>query len=281
MRVFRTRRERASVPKSLSLASLSGSSVLFVGDKPPPMSFDGFKGRLEAIFASSAAEAQRLLEIRSASVSLVVVDLRIGDDCGVELLSVVRKSWPLMRRVLTTGSADTDTLIAAINKSAVHRVLLKPYSLVNLHRIIQEELTAFAHARRRTFVGGHPLTAIMAHELSRLLAEIDRACAAIQELSQARSGELSSWNERIVAAVDIAATTTDFFSELSTWEPVLKRQFAHFSVASVARGETARHIQPGQSIRVEVDEDFHVIGLPGLFQQMMSMGSQLSRFVGS
>jgi thioredoxin reductase (NADPH) len=89
-----------------------------------------YSDRFRVMRASSGASAlgalHQLHERRNA-VALLLVDQRMPQMSGVELLEEARPLFPDAKRVLLTAYADTDAAIRAINTAHVDYYLLKPW----------------------------------------------------------------------------------------------------------------------------------------------------------
>src|SRR5688500_3365609 len=80
--------------------------------------------------AASGAEALALLaELKLANrvVSLLLVDQRMPEMTGVELLAQALELYPDAKRVLLTAYADTDAAIRAINEVRLDHYLMQPW----------------------------------------------------------------------------------------------------------------------------------------------------------
>ena len=66
--------------------------------------------------AGTAAEGRELIERLEPDVSLV--DIRLGDDSGIDLTREVLDTDPSRRVVLYTGSSDVDLLISGLDSGA-------------------------------------------------------------------------------------------------------------------------------------------------------------------
>jgi thioredoxin reductase (NADPH) len=80
--------------------------------------------------AASGQEAMGLLrdlKLRNQVVALFVVDQRMPEMSGVELLREAIELFPIAKRVLLTAYADTDAAIAAINEVRLDHYLMKPW----------------------------------------------------------------------------------------------------------------------------------------------------------
>ena len=76
---------------------------------------------------TQALETARELKRRSAQVALFLVDQRMPDLCGTDLLIQLRALFPETKRTLLTAYADTDAAIAAINDVGLDYYFLKPW----------------------------------------------------------------------------------------------------------------------------------------------------------
>jgi thioredoxin reductase (NADPH) len=81
---------------------------------------------LKAGSGHEALEAARQLKQRGTPIALFLVDERMPEMTGTELLREVLKLYPDSRRVLLTAYADTQAAIAGINDVGLNHYLLKP-----------------------------------------------------------------------------------------------------------------------------------------------------------
>ncbi len=86
--------------------------------------------RFRILKAESGQKALRLvrqLKLQNEIVALLLVDQRMPQMCGVELLEQSIEIFPEAKRVLLTAYADTDAAIRSINKAKIDYYLLKPW----------------------------------------------------------------------------------------------------------------------------------------------------------
>lgn len=103
-------------------------TVLFVDDEEKVLSSlrRGLLGEpYETLFASSGKEALEIL--KQNEVHVIVTDMRIPEMSGLELLRTVKRDYPHIIRMVLSGYADTDTLLAAINQGEIFRFIAKPW----------------------------------------------------------------------------------------------------------------------------------------------------------
>lgn len=119
--------------------STAKASVLFVDDEVNILrsirrSLRGLP--LEIDLAESADKALEIL--RRKPIDVVVSDMRMPTTSGAELLALVAKEFPNTFRIILSGYADVDSMLAAINLGKVHRFLNKPWTNDELVEVIKD-----------------------------------------------------------------------------------------------------------------------------------------------
>jgi len=71
--------------------------------------------------------------------NLALIDIRLPDMEGTELLTKLRKTEPEMIKIIITGNATLDNSIEAANKG-VDGFILKPFDPKNLVKLIESKL---------------------------------------------------------------------------------------------------------------------------------------------
>ncbi|MHC4225929.1 MAG: response regulator [Planctomycetota bacterium] len=77
------------------------------------------------LFANSGKEAPEILE--QSQVHVIVTDMRMPEMGGLELLRTIKEEYPHVIRMVLSGYADTDTLLATINQGEIFRFIAKPW----------------------------------------------------------------------------------------------------------------------------------------------------------
>jgi response regulator RpfG family c-di-GMP phosphodiesterase len=88
--------------------------------------------------AASGGEAFAVLQRRP--VSLLIVDQRMPDMDGIDLLARCATTVPDTTRILLTGYADTANAVRATNQAQPFRYLSKPWDDAQLRRAVIEGL---------------------------------------------------------------------------------------------------------------------------------------------
>jgi DNA-binding NtrC family response regulator len=71
--------------------------------------------------------------------NLALVDLRLPDMDGIELLTAMREAVPKMVKIIITGYPSMENAIEAVNRGA-DAYIVKPYTMEDLLRKIKEQL---------------------------------------------------------------------------------------------------------------------------------------------
>ncbi|MCW3111720.1 MAG: hybrid sensor histidine kinase/response regulator [Segetibacter sp.] len=111
-------------------------SILYIDDEEENLSAfkAGFRRQYEIFTATSAAKALSILN--EQKVHVIIADQRMPQSTGVEFFDIVRKVHPNPIRILLTGYADIEVVIAAINKGQIFRYVKKPWDTLELQTTI-------------------------------------------------------------------------------------------------------------------------------------------------
>jgi len=112
--------------------------VLFVEDEAMLRSAYArlYGSRYEVEFAATGAEA--LLAVPRFAPDVVVLDLRLPDMDGIEVLARVRESGSSVRVIVTSAYASMKPQIAMLDLG-MEGYLQKPFDLAELARLIDRE----------------------------------------------------------------------------------------------------------------------------------------------
>lgn len=117
-------------------------AVLLVDDEKPLL--DVYTAALSPFFelttASNAREADFILQKKSFKV--VVADHLMPGGNGMNFLVRAREEFPHMQRVLVTGYMKPEMLLRSVNEAALFRYLLKPVSMSELMKVVQDAAKA-------------------------------------------------------------------------------------------------------------------------------------------
>jgi thioredoxin reductase (NADPH) len=110
---------------------------------------------MRASSGQSALGALQQLRDRQSAVALLLVDQRMPQMSGVELLEQALPLYPDAKRVLLTAYADTDAAIRAINSAHIDHYLLKPWDPPSdrLYPVLDDLLDEWLASYRPPFEG--------------------------------------------------------------------------------------------------------------------------------
>ena len=94
----------------------------------------------EGYIVDSAASGKEALEkTNSATYNLALLDIRLPDMEGVELLKLMKDNLPRTRNIMVTGYPSVQNAISAVNKRA-DAYLIKPVDVEKLLETVKEQL---------------------------------------------------------------------------------------------------------------------------------------------
>jgi response regulator RpfG family c-di-GMP phosphodiesterase len=152
--------------------------LLVVDDEPDVCDsvHDLLRREFHVLKARSAEEGVRLLQ--ENEIHIIMTDQRMPQTSGVELLTKIRAKHPKAVRMLFTGYADVEAVIAAINQGHVFQFLKKPWQPEELESAVREAAAEYDRLVSQ------------AEEVSLLRAEVqqlhDRLTALEKEVRQLR-----------------------------------------------------------------------------------------------
>ena len=79
------------------------------------------------LFSHSGIEALEILQRKE--VHVIVVDMRMPEINGLELLKIVKKDYPHIIRMVLSVDTQITTLLTAINQGEIFRYITKPWKL--------------------------------------------------------------------------------------------------------------------------------------------------------
>jgi DNA-binding NtrC family response regulator len=117
-------------------------AILLVDDEQALL--DVFVAALSPLFdittASNAREADFILQKKPFKV--VVADHLMPGGNGMNFLVRAREEFPHMQRILVTGYMKPEMLLRSVNEAALFRYLLKPVTIAELIKVVQDAAKA-------------------------------------------------------------------------------------------------------------------------------------------
>jgi DNA-binding NtrC family response regulator len=94
----------------------------------------------EGYIVETADTAKKGIEkSEKAFYNLALIDVRLPDMEGIELLSKLRSTKPKMRKIIVTGYPTLQNAISAVNKGA-DAYVMKPFEVEKILQTIREQL---------------------------------------------------------------------------------------------------------------------------------------------
>jgi len=117
--------------------------LLIVDDEPNVCDsvHDLLRREFRVLKAHNAEEGYRLMQ--EEEVHIVMSDQRMPQISGVELLTRVKSRYPQAIRMLFTGFADLESIVAAINQGHVFQFLKKPWQPEELEAAVRQAAEEF------------------------------------------------------------------------------------------------------------------------------------------
>ena len=129
---------------------------------------DLLRREFRVLKAHSATDGYRIMQ--EQEVHIVMSDQRMPQITGVELLAGVKARYPSAIRMLFTGFADLDSIIAAINQGHVFQFLKKPWQPEELEAAVRQAALEFDRLSQA------------AEEKERMMTQIDNLQARMTAL---------------------------------------------------------------------------------------------------
>ncbi len=118
--------------------AVAKDAILIVDDEEPILT--AFVAALEPYFDVSSATSTRDADfiLRKKPFKVVISDHLMPGGNGMSFLVRAREEYPKMKRILVTGYMKPEMLIRSVNEAALFRYLLKPVTLNELVKVVQE-----------------------------------------------------------------------------------------------------------------------------------------------
>ncbi len=87
----------------------------------------------------AATGSEAVQKTKKTAYNVALLDIRLPDMEGVELLKLIKDTVPRTRKIMVTGYPSMQNAIAALNKNA-DAYLIKPIDIENFLTIVKEQL---------------------------------------------------------------------------------------------------------------------------------------------
>jgi CheY-like chemotaxis protein len=105
--------------------------ILYVDDQQVARRYFSlmFSSRYIVLTAQDSDEAWTLIRKYGDQLAVIITDYRMPKHSGVDLLVAVRKAYPRIVRMLTTGYADLSEAVDAVNRGEIYAYIHKPWNI--------------------------------------------------------------------------------------------------------------------------------------------------------
>lgn len=142
-----------------------------------------FRRDYDVYTARSAADGYAIMT--TTPIQVIISDQRMPGMNGAEFFGQIKTEFPDAVRLLLTGYADIQAVIAAINDGNVFRYIAKPWDPLELETIVRD-----AFERYELIAGNR-----------RLLDQLQAANAQLEQRVSERTAALEAANERLQALI--------------------------------------------------------------------------------
>jgi DNA-binding NtrC family response regulator len=113
-------------------------AILMVDDEQPLLELyaEALEPYFDITLATSAKEAG--FQLHKKAFKVVISDHLMPGGNGLSFLVDAREEYPDMQRILVTGYMKPEMLLRSVNEAALFRYLLKPVSLAELIKTVQD-----------------------------------------------------------------------------------------------------------------------------------------------
>ena len=120
-------------------------AILFVDDEEKSLKYFSriFSDNFDVITTHQVKKAIDILQKKHEELGIIVVDQRMPEQKGVEILKYVKNNYPSIVRILTTAYSDIDDAIEAVNDGEIYRYITKPWNIDALSEQLKNAMHMF------------------------------------------------------------------------------------------------------------------------------------------
>ena len=126
-------------------------AVLYVDDEDKSLKYFKrlFSRQFRVLTANTTTEAYRILQEQKENIGVLMSDQRMPQEKGVDFLQRAEKVNPHAVRLLATGYAEVNDVIAAVNLGGIHRFVHKPWDTDTLAQMLKHSMELYIVHRER------------------------------------------------------------------------------------------------------------------------------------
>ena len=126
------------IPPSENTATAMRGAVLLIDDEVPLLELfaEALEPHFEVVSVTNVHDAG--FRLQQQPFKVIVADHLMPGGNGLNFLVQAREEYPHTQRLLVTGYMKPEMLLRSVNEAALYRYLLKPVSLPELVKTVQE-----------------------------------------------------------------------------------------------------------------------------------------------
>ena len=218
---------------------------------------------------TAASGREALVLISRQPFNIVIVDIKLPDISGLEILETVKELNPEAAVIMITGHASIETAVGAINEGA-YAYILKPVAMNGLENIINNALR-----EQRLLAENRELVESLQQSNKRL----EEANRALEQVSQAKSDFMAKMSHELRTPLNsIIGFSEVLLNESSPPEPETQEEFLNYihisakhlldlinSILDLSKVESGKMtLEPGEFDIAALVEDVRTTVLPML-----------------
>lgn len=225
------------------------ATVLFVDDEPLACKWFArcFGDQFTVWTASGVDQALDLLAKHANSIALLVTDFRMPQRNGLELLTIVRRDYPRIVRLLASAYAEREVAIAAVNEGQVFRILEKPLDEPATRMALREAM-ALHRQRARELALQETNTSALRETLGFVAHELNTPLATVRGYMQALKNRLEG--DGNVTRTDSVSLAQDQPGQIAAVLDAAERNALHAQALMSSFVQSARDAYPGAAPQV-------------------------------
>jgi signal transduction histidine kinase len=193
------------------LLSIERGVLLFIDDEEEILKAlrRQFRRDYEVFTARSAEEGYRIL--LENPVQVVISDQRMPGMNGSEFFGKVKNEFPDVIRLLLTGYADVQAVIAAINEGNIFRYVMKPWDPVELSTIVREAFSRYALVmqNRRLFSELQAANEVLEQRIIERTQMLERVNLKLQDLIEQKDSFIGMMAHDLRTPIQVIQGFTD------------------------------------------------------------------------
>ena len=145
--------------------------------------------RLQVAKFTNGIEA--LAAARAGDFQVVISDYRMPDIDGVNFLTQLRQCKPEITRIMLSGEADREAVLASINDAGIFRFACKPWDDQQLLDIVKLAIAEHTRLRETSIaLHAHREHSDMAYRREKVVEALERESPGITQVSWTDDGEI-------------------------------------------------------------------------------------------